>query len=416
MRTHLLALVFSALFPIASLANGYDVPNVNPRDLAMVSSGIAAQNDAAAAFANPAALAKLTGLNLSLAGSLLDLETQWKGPAAPSPLAGQSARTKLRLVVPVSLFAAYGFEIAGHRAAVGAGMNIPAGGNVYWHDDWPGRGRIITVNRKIYGFYLTGGYELIPDLRIGGGLVYYYGTEYLKQGIQPFPDAFGELSTKGGALSFDLSAEYKLPSAPLTFGADFKYKGTLKLSGNGHFVVPEGLLPNNATPAVDQGVDHTLVYPSVLNVGAAYRLTAPLLLAAAYTWNGYSVYQSDVFKGDKGTTIEVPRHYKDGYTIRVGAEYDLDPRFQLRAGVERDISGLNTDYYSATLPDSNTWAAGLGAAWRLQPDLSLGASFFYAWLDKVTVTGNFEFPGSYLTRVWIASAGITWRTDLGGGR
>jgi long-chain fatty acid transport protein len=411
-KTAILALVLPAL----ALANGYDVPNVNPRDLAMVSSGIAAQDDAEAAFANPAALAKLTGLNLSLAGGFLDLETSWKGPAAPSPQAGQSARTKFRPVPPYSLFLAYGFEVAGHKAAIGAGSNIPGGGNVFWHDDWPGRGRIITVDRKIYGFYLTGGYEVIPDLRIGGGLVYYYGTEYLKQGIQPFPDAFGELATKGGALSFDLSAEYKLPAVPLTLGADFKYKGTLKLSGNGHFVVPEGLLPGSQPPPVDQGVKHTLIYPSVLNVGAAYRVAAPLLLAAAYTWNGYSVYHSDVFKGDQGTTIEVPRHYKNGYTIRLGGEYDLDPRLKLRVGLERDISGLNTDFYSATLPDSSTWAAGLGAAWRLSPDLSLAASFFYAWLDKVTVTGTSEFPGSYITRVWIASAGITFRTDLGGGR
>jgi ABC-type transport system substrate-binding protein len=64
------------------------------------------------------------------------------------------------------------------------------------------RGRIITVDRKIYGFYLTGGLELIDGLRIGGGAVYYYGAEYLKQGIQPFPDAYGELSTKGGAFSY----------------------------------------------------------------------------------------------------------------------------------------------------------------------------------------------------------------------
>ncbi len=62
---HLLAAVL--LVPALALANGYDVPNVNPRDLALVSSGLAAQVDAGAAYANPAAMARLgPGLNLSL--------------------------------------------------------------------------------------------------------------------------------------------------------------------------------------------------------------------------------------------------------------------------------------------------------------------------------------------------------------
>ena len=49
-------------------------------------------------------------------------------------------------------------------------------------------------------------------------------------------------------------------------------------------------------------------------------------------------------------------------------------------------------------------------------DLALQAAFFYAWLDKVKVTGTTELPGNYQTRVWIASAGVVWRTDLGGGK
>jgi long-chain fatty acid transport protein len=408
MRNAILALALSVFVPATALANGYDVPNVNPRDLALAGSATAAQEDAEAAYANPAALSTLQGLNLSLAGSILVLTTKWTGPAT-GELAGKSATTKFKPAPPVSLFAAYGFKLADHDAGVGFGMNVPAGGNVFWPEDWAGRGRIITVDRKIYGFYLTGGFEVVPGLRLGGGPVYYYGTEYLKQGIQPFPDAYGELATKGGACSFDLSAQYTLPELPLSFAVDYKHKATMRLSGNGHFVVPEGLLPNNEAPAVDQGVKHDLTYPSVLNMGAAYRVAAPVLLTVGYTYNRYSVYQADVFKGDKGTTITVKRNYSDGSTFRLGGEFDLASALKLRAGVLRDQSGLDTDFYSATLPDSNAWAASLGLGLDLGHDLALQAAFFYAWLDKVTVTGTAELPGSYRTNVWIASAGVTWR-------
>src|SRR5512138_2056558 len=108
MRTFKLALASTLLLPALALANGYDVPNVNPRDLAMCGSVVAAQEDAAAAYANPAALSRLRGLNVNAAFSALDLHTKWNG-------LGQSAETKTRLAPPVSIFAAYGFELAGRK-------------------------------------------------------------------------------------------------------------------------------------------------------------------------------------------------------------------------------------------------------------------------------------------------------------
>ena len=398
------------LAPAVALANGYDVPNVNPRDLALAGSAVAAQVDAAAAYQNPAALSRVQGIDVNVAVSGLFLGTEWQGAGS---LAGQSDKTKFSPVPPVSVFAAYGRELGGRPFGIGFGFNVPGGGNVFWEDGWEGRGRIITVDRKVYAAYLTAGYELIPNLRLGGGLVYYYGTEYLKQGIQPFPDAYGELSTRGGALSFDLAAEYTLPSIPLTIGADYKYQGKMNLEGDGKFVVPGGTLPGSPTPNIDQGVEHELTFPSVLNVGLAYRVNDPWLVTFGFTWNDYSVYKADVFEGDRGARIEVPRNYGDGYVFRVGAEYTLRENLKLRAGILRDQSGIDEDFASPTLPDSNAWAGSLGASWGFRQNLAVNAALFYANLDELEATGD-AFPGSYDTSVWIVSAGVSWRTNLDG--
>ncbi len=404
--------LLAMLLPAVALANGYDIPNTSPRDLAMAASVTADQKDAAAAYANPAALSKIEGLSVNASFSYLDLRTKWSGPSTGA-LAGESAKTKYNPVPPVALYAAYGFKLADRNAGVGFGMNIPGGGAVAYQDDWAGRGRIITVDRKVYGFYLTGGYEVLPQLRVGGGLVYYYGTEYLRQGIQPSDTSFGKLSTKGGAPSFDLSADYTLPNLPLSLGIDFKYKATMKLSGNGQFIVPSGLLPGAEPAPVDQGVKHHLTYPSVINAGAAYRVIPPLLLTGVVTWTGYSIYGSDIFTGDKGTTIRVDRNYRDGWTFRVGGEYDLTPQIQLRAGVQRDVSGLRTNTYSPTLPDASSWSIAVGGGWKIQKDLAIQAAVFHAFFDQVTATGTTALPGSYETGVWLASAGVVWRMDLG---
>jgi len=410
MRTRLRSLALAALVaPVLALANGYDVPNTNPRDLAMAGSGVAAQGDAAATYANAAALSRLgPGLQLSVSGSGLFLTTKWNDNTGA--LTPGSAKTKFKPVPPVTLYGSYGFKLAGYDAAVGLGMNVPAGGNVFWPEDWAGRGRIITVDRKIYGGYLMGSLALSQWVRVGAGAVYYYGTEYLKQGIQPDGVSFGELSTKGGALSGGASLEIT-PSDTVRIGADYKYLGTMKLKGDGHFQVPHPLQPQ----VQDQSVNHDLTYPSVLNLGVAVKAAPRVLVTLGYTYNWYEVYKSDLFIGEKGTVIPVVRNYGNGQTFRIGAEWDALPALQLRAGLLRDLSGFKSDYYSATLPDGNTWAYSAGAGYQIMPNLSVNVAAFYANIDKVKVTGDIELPGTYKTDVWIGSIGLSWKADAAGG-
>jgi long-chain fatty acid transport protein len=415
MRTKIILLA-AALLPALALANGYDVPSVTPRDLALVESATAAQYDAGAVYANPAALSRVKGLSLNLAGSYLDLASRWSATPGSNMAGSQDARIKSMPVPPVALYAAYGFDAGGLPVGVGLGMNLPAGGNMYWQDDWAGRGRIITVDRKVYGFYATGGVEVLQGLRLGGGLVYYYTTEYLKIGIQPYPTAYGEIATKGGAPSFDLSADwtprYGGTDLPFTVAVDFKYKGAQKLKGDGNFVVPDSML-TTSPPPVDQNVTHDLTYPAVLNVGVAYRPTQGLQLTGVYTLTGYSVYETDTFVGDKGTTITVPRNYRNGQTFRVGVEIAATPKLTLRGGILRDLSGLRRDTISPTIPDGNTWAGAIGASWKFTPDLSVAGTIFYADMDEVTATGTQAMPGIYNTTLLIYSVGLTWRADLG---
>jgi long-chain fatty acid transport protein len=412
-------LAAALLLPALALANGYDVPNVNPRDLAMADSAVAAQRDAAATYRNPAALSRVEGLSLSLGGSVLEIDTKWSAPAG-SGLTG-SAKTQFKPAPPVSLFAAYGTKLFGRNAGVGLGMNIPAGGNVYWNDDWAGRGRIITVDRKLYGFYLAGGYELLPRVRLGGGVTYIHTTEYMKLGIQPFDGAYGELNASGGGWSYDVSADVQpVESLPLTFGIDYKHKTTpMALTGDGHFVLPAAV---TGGANQDQNARHVLTFPNALQIGAAYRPIQSLLVTAGYSFNRYKLYTDDTFTGSQGFLKTVPRNYDNGYTFRLGGEYEATPRLTLRAGVLRDISGYDPANYSPTLPDSNTWAFAVGGGWKVTPDLAFNGTFFYALMDKVTTTDwasaanpGGTFPGIFNTNVWIASVCLTWRTDLGVG-
>jgi len=261
------------VLPVAALGNGYDVPNVNPRDLAVGSAFVAAQQDAAAVFANPAALARLEGLSLNLAGSLLDNRTTWNAPAG-SGLGGSPTDAEVSPVFPVSLFASYSGILAGHGVGVGVGMNVPAGAHVFWPQGWTGRERIITENRRIFAFYATAGLELVKQVRIGGGLVVYRGVEELVQGVSP-GSGTAHLSAAGNKASYDLSLELTpFENIPLTIAVDYKHQAIINLTGTAHFDVA----PTLQGTLQDQNASHVLPYPNQFHAAVAYKVVPPLTL------------------------------------------------------------------------------------------------------------------------------------------
>lgn len=400
MRTNVLALVL-ALAPAAVLANGYSVPNVNPRDLGLAGSAVAAQRDAAAVYANPAALARLDeGLRLAGVASALDIAATWNAPVGPA-----DESTRLKLAPPAGLFASYGTTLRGNRVGFGAGFNTPFGGNVYWGEGWEGRQRITTVDRKVYAMYLNAAMAAGPHLRLAGGLVYYRTTEYLKQGLDYLRnEGYAEVSATGGAPAFQVAIEIQ-PVESVRIGFDYKHKATQKLKGDAAFHgVPAELRPS----LPDQDVEHALTLPNVVDVAVAWQARNDLLVTLGYTLDRYHVYREDRFVGSAGTEVLVPRNYRNGYTFRGGAEYRFRPTVELRAGLLRDVSGMRSDTFSPSLPDASAWAGSVGASWFPRPNLSLDAALFVAIMDRVTASGS-AFAGTYDMRAEIFSVGFTWR-------
>ncbi|HET6923191.1 MAG TPA: outer membrane protein transport protein [Anaeromyxobacteraceae bacterium] len=402
----LLPTLLAMAVPAAAAASADSVPNVNTRDLGMAQSIVAAQDGAGAVFGNPAALSRLRGLEISLAGSLLDNATTWTSTTGLSP---SPVSTRFKPAPPPALFAAYGGTIGERGWGVGLGMGIPEGGNVDWPATWPGRFDIVTVDRKVFGFYATGGIEVIPQVRLGGGLVYYRVTEYLKQSQDLLGNEIvAEVSTAGGGLSFDVSAEVTpFDGIPLTLAVDYKHKAHAKLEGDARFHgVPLALRPS----LPDQGVTHPFTVPNSLNVGAAWRPIPELLLGFTWTMDRFQVYAEDRFTGDQGAEVVVPRNYGNGYTYRIGAEYALSPRWQVRAGLLRDITGLKTQYFSPSLPDGDVWAGAVGGTFRVNAGLSVHGAVFYGGYGDVHTTGlPPAFPGTWESGAVIYGLGLTWR-------
>jgi long-chain fatty acid transport protein len=383
-----------ALFPSFALASGYALPNTNPRDLGLCASSVAAQRDSGAAFALPAALARLEGPSVRVGLGGVNVMSTWDDPApTPTPVSSNATSVDMDKFTPFgSLSVAYGGKLAalGDRGwGVGLGIQPFGGAIVDWPDDWPGRYRIVDVDRRTFSGVLTAGVEILPSVRIGGGLVYYYTTQEFTQHTLLVPPptplvATATLDQDGGALAFDVSLEADpIPNVPFRIGIDYKHQAVQDLDGDVTWEnLPPGASALNPLLA-NQGAEETLTIPNLLNVGLAYRVMQPLLVTFTYTFDRWEVYETDTFRGDSGAELTVPRDYGNGHTFRAGAEYDVTRAFQVRVGLQRDISGLEERFYSPTLPDGSSWGGSLGATYRFGKDLSVDAGLFYANMDEV---------------------------------
>jgi long-chain fatty acid transport protein len=341
---------------------------------------------------------------------------------------------------------------------LGVGVSVqPFGGaRVTWPDNWAGRYRILDVDRRVYSVIGSVGIDVVPQFRLGGGVIYYYTTEKLSQNIwqEPYgalpttafapgtPDAQAKLDVSGGAWSYDVSAEVDpFHGVPLTLAVDYKHKATQNLSGSVHFTGVAPIFSVTPLPAPlaqltplqqlfqSTSADHQLTIPNTLNVAAAYRVVPPVLVTFTYTFDRWVVYDQDRFVSNTGASITVPRNYDNGHTFRAGVEWDLARAWQLRAGLQRDISGLKTDTYSPTLPDASSWGGALGATFKFGRGFAVDGAFFYARFDRVTSTNNglepgifgggavvlpvpqpgTTFRGSYRPDAIVYSAALSWR-------
>jgi long-chain fatty acid transport protein len=399
------------VLPAVALGGGYAVPNLSPADLAMAGSRTAAQDSAAAVFANPSALPRLQGLHLSVAAAMVDFASTWTDPTGTQ--AASTSSTNTNLAFPPAVYASYGFRLPSDMgAAVGAGVTIPFGGNVFWPETWPGRSDIISVDRRIYGTYLTAAVEPLPWLRVGGGLIWYRATEIFSQAVN-FAGAEGtaQLATSGDAFSFDLSAEIQ-PIEPLRLAVDYKHQGVMTLKGSAHYthVPPEVGL-------VDQNAQHGVTVPNTLDVGVSYRALPFLLVTGAFSWDRSIVFDRDLIVGSAGMSVVVPRKYHNGHTYRLGVEGGPIGDFKVRLGVHRGIAPTPTEWTNPSIPDADLWAASIGLAYAVLPTIEISASYMHAFFDEARtcqVTGgqcapNNVFPSIYDTHANLASLGVSWR-------
>jgi long-subunit fatty acid transport protein len=406
MRT--LIITATILVPAAASAGGYLIPSSDPRALAVAQAAVANEGGASAVSLNTAALAGQEGLDIAVAGEILNNRTEWSAPGLGTASLSETS-------VPPALGISYGQKLPNNQAwGIGIGFGAPAGGLLTWPAGWAGRESIQSVKQQIVAFGAGAAFQLLPALKLGVSYARLEGSEELHQSLN-FIDHFGEaaLGLAGGGNTFGVAAEVHVPNMPLSFGVTYTHSAELGLSGRAHFTsVPESF---QAT-IHDQDVTHKVLIPDVVFIGAAYEVMPHLTIMAAYDFEHWSDYKADTFEGSDGFTVSVARNYKNAHVLRLGGEWKnlpVLPQLTVRAGILRSISDQPSDTLSPSLTDASAWAPSIGAGFDVLPSLRVDLGYQHAFFDTVTASGMDALPGTYKTQVDLISLGVNYRNDLG---
>lgn len=434
MKKVIAALVLLSAGASTAMAEGYQVNTLSARQNGMGHTGTAMQLGAESMIFNPAGMARLNN-DVEFQGSVTGIFAH-----ASATVDGTRYTTSNPASTPMAFN--LGMKIFDNLSA-GVSFYTPYGSGISWGDNWPGAVLNQSVTLKAFTVQPTVAWEFVPGLSVGAGAMVSFGTVDLDKGLVPtsslnallagmgndyrFTDTPASINLNGRTattVGFNVGALWKINSK-VSVGASFRSKMTLRVkSGNASLryanEIARALLQERLNVLDQANFTAAMPAPAVLNFGVAYRPHTRLLLALDGQLNFWSAYKSlDIeFLSEALTPYNqhLDKNYRNAWTVRAGAQYDLTKRLQLRAGVMIDTTPVNAEYYNPETPGMTKISPSVGFSFEPVKWFALDASLVYvAGLGKDgavckypdLLTGSkLTFTADYRSHAWCPSLGF----------
>ena len=392
---------------LTAAAEGYQVNTLSARQLGMGHTGVALKLGAESTIFNPAGLG-FSSKALDLTGTFTAVASQ-----VSADVSGATYRTHNSISTPMAFNAAFRVY---DNLQVGVSFYTPYGSSINWTRDWPGSVLSQKVNLKIYDLQPTVAWRITPKLSIGAGLMLSWGSVDLSKGLvssSTMDRALGMMAATGISQQMGIDPEYRFDdvspasvnlkgksdlsvgfnvgamydvTSRLSVGASFRSKMQMKVR-SGDATVSYANEIARAVLEKDLGIINTANFkasmpsPYVLTLGASYRPVDKLTLAFDAQLTGWKTYKElhIDFLSDKLSAYDqkLPKRYCNAWAFRLGGEYALTPRLDLRAGMMVDLTPVNKEHFNPETPGMTRLGPSAGLTFRPLPRLGIDVSFMY---------------------------------------
>lgn len=379
------------------LAEGYQVNTLSVKQEGMGHTGVALKLGSESMIFNPAGMAfmdKTVDISASVSGIISE--------ATATLPNGDKYETSSDVSTPFQISGA--FSIYDNLKA-GVTINTPYGSGIDWTDNWPGSMLNQSVKIQIFNVQPTFSYKILPNLSVGAGLMIAWGNVDLNKGLVdpatldkvlatqgiPAEMAFGNtapasVNIKGSAevaLGFNVGAMWDI-NDKFTVGASYRSKMDMKVkAGDATLTYANSLAEQSLSSLTNlNNANFAAQLPavSVLTFGVSYKPIKDLTIAFDAQLSGWSTYKElniDFAGLDAPFDQHLTKNYCDSWAFRLGAQYAMTDRLDLRAGFIVDTTPVDDEYFNPETPGMTRLEPCIGLSFRPTPRVSIDLAFTY---------------------------------------
>ena len=419
-----ISMMLGALLVAASAnAEGYQVNTLSARQLGMGHVGVAMKLGAESGYFNPAGMAFMDKTVDISAGMTATMPT-----CTASAPDGKEWETDNKVSTPLYVYSAFRVY---DNLKVGISINTPYGSSINWTKDWDGAELSQRVSLKTYSVQPTVAWRITDRIAVGAGLMIAWGSVDLDKGlvcgesVDMLLKAMGSDYRFGGitpasvnlkgtakvALGYNIGVMADV-TKELTLGASFRSKVMAKVKAGEARVsyaneIAEQILESKIGLINSANFKAEMPMPYTLTLGASYKFSNKLQLAFDAQLTGWKAYKTlDIeFLNERlsGFNQNLKKNYHNAWAYRLGVQYALTNRLDVRAGIAYDRTPVDDNYYNPETPGKDKLSPSIGISFRPSKNLSIDVAC--AYISNVG-DGKKSYTYEDLIKKQMASQGI----------
>lgn len=369
-----------------TLAAAFQLSEHSASGLGRAFAGDAAIAENASVVArNPALMSQFSENQLSVVGTYIVPDVSLTGESAPV-YSNASSLDDDSIAPEAFVPAAYYVMPIDDKFAVGFGLFSNFGLSTEFDEDYAagqlaGKTEIVTVN-----FNTSVSYKVNEQLTIAGGLNAVYAdatiTRHLgdlsnglaAQGLI-FPASTTALDLEGDdyGYGYNLDVAYDLDENS-RFGFHYRSKVDITFDGTYSNELPliPGVFDNGQSGEVQPGTVE-LELPAIAEFSGSHKLDEKWGLHYSVMWTDWSSFERlEAFVPSQDEAVfEKEENFSDSFRYAIGADYQLNAKVKLRAGIAYDETPTDSQLLSISIPDTNRLWLSAGANYSLNDSSSI---------------------------------------------
>ena len=377
-------LMLSVLLADFSYGAGFGLYEYSARGTAMGGATVANKAEPASLAVNPALITELDGTQAQLGLTVVTAN-------AKTTVAGQERGLKRDIWYLPNFYITQKWS---DQVSVGLGgfSRYGLGGEYKNWETWAGSQLAYKVKLETFSITPTIAVKANDEFSVAMGLeamvIGFTQNSTLMPGPMANATAYeisGSGVSWGGNFSFIYRPEW---AEKWSLGAMYRTKVKQNLNGRIH-----AGLERPALNIYNDDAKGAITLPDSLTAGVSFRPTEDLILEAGIVgtfWSAYDQILIEYSDRESTPTIHNKKEYKDTYRLNLGAEYNLNQNWAVRAGYVFDKSPINEHAMDTLVPVDDRHIASVGAGYH-NDTWSVDLSYSHVFAKNLTGNSNAQF-------------------------